>query len=249
MPQGKSPNFLGVMSSDASKSRRERNREAQQQFRKRRQAAEAARMQRLKHLEGIIEKMSTVIIGFTDKMLQEDVLKRYPALAADAQDVIAQVLALANEAGDPEEGSTAEQADGTSPDTKEQDSGFLGQPFSSSPLPSDMMHLDSENTMFMTHSSPEYSHVMGASSVSYTHMHDPMLSQASYLSSSIPQSLDQMSWNTSNLVSPTSFTYQPSQAYLNVGSLPLYKSCSLPLALQNNPEYSPQYYDGTSATR
>lgn len=237
------------LETNETQSRRERNREAQQQFRKRRQAAEAARMQRLKHLEGIIEKISTVIVGFTDKMLQEDVLKRYPALAADAQDVIAQVLALANEAGDPEEGSTAELPDGTSPDTREQDSGFLGQPFSSSPLPSDMMHLDSESTMFMAHSSPEYSHVMGTPSVSYTHMHDPMLSQALYSSSSIPHSLDQMSWNTSNPLSPTSFTYQPGQSYLNVGSLPLYKSRSLPLASQNNPEYSPQYYDGTSATR
>ncbi|KAF5547034.1 hypothetical protein FPHYL_10326 [Fusarium phyllophilum] len=116
MPEPKSPNYLGPLGTDASKTRRERNREAQQQFRKRRQAAEAARLQRLKRLEGVVERMSTVIVDFADKMLQEEVLKQYPALAADVQDVITQVLALANEAGEPEETKSSERYEQKSPD-------------------------------------------------------------------------------------------------------------------------------------
>ncbi|RGP76866.1 hypothetical protein FLONG3_4949 [Fusarium longipes] len=232
MPQGKSTNFLGVMSSDASKSRRERNREAQQQFRKRRQAAEAARLQRLKHLEGIIEKMSTVIVGFTDKMLQEDVLKQYPALAADAQEVIAHVLALANEAGDPEEGNIAEAASPNSRDelSAAHDSGYPEMSFHSSPMQTDMMNMDHQNAMFMSHSSPEYSHVAGNPTIAYTNYQDPALSEVPYLpSSTLLPSLGPVPWNNSKPLSPTSFTYRLTHSCFNVGLLLLKKSQGSPL--------------------
>ncbi|KAH6992875.1 hypothetical protein EDB82DRAFT_460437 [Fusarium venenatum] len=218
MPQGKSPNFLGVMSSEASKSRRERNREAQQQFRKRRQAAEAARMQRLKHLEGIIERMSTVIVSFTDKMLREDVLNQYPLLAANAQEVITHVLALAQEAGDPEECNMAEAASPNSRDgvSATQDTGLSELSFHSSPLQTDMMNIDQQNTMLITHPSSQYQHAMGDSTIAYTNLQDPTLSELPYLPpSTLLPSLGPVPWNTSKPLSPTSFTYRLTHSCFN----------------------------------
>ncbi|KAL3601142.1 hypothetical protein FPOAC2_05397 [Fusarium poae] len=234
MPQGKSPNFLGVMSSEASKSRRERNREAQQQFRKRRQVAEAARTQRLKHLEGIIEKMSTVIVSFTDKMLHEDVLKQYPLLAANAQEVITHVLALAQEAGDPEEGNMAESASPNSRDgfSATQDSGFSDLAFHSSPMQTDMMNIDQQNTTLMTHPSSRYPRTMGDSTIAYTNFQDPTLSELPYLPpSTLLPSLGPVPWNNSKPLSPTSFTYRLTHSCFNVGLLLLKKSQGSPFAL------------------
>ncbi|KAK2668457.1 ANL, N-terminal domain [Fusarium oxysporum f. sp. vasinfectum] len=163
MPESKSPNYLGPMGTDASKSRRERNREAQQQFRKRRQAAEAARVQRLKRLEGVVERMSTVIVDFADKMLQEEVLKQYPALAADVQDVITQVLVLANEAGDPEGTRSNERHEEKSPDYGDDDSDTRrcsqdsASPSGSQNLPIGMPFSFDQQDMFITSSPPEHS--------------------------------------------------------------------------------------------
>ncbi|KAI6771666.1 hypothetical protein HG531_009291 [Fusarium graminearum] len=179
MSQSKSPNFLGVMSSEASKSRRERNREAQQQFRRRRQAVETARLQRLKHLEGIIERMSTVIVSFTDRMLHEDVLKQYPALAANAQEVITHVLALAHEAEDADEGTTTEAAspNGRYEFSAAQDSGFSELSFHSGPMQAKMMNANQQSAVFMTHPSSQYPQAMGDPTIAYTNFQDPTLSE------------------------------------------------------------------------
>ncbi|KAM0351081.1 hypothetical protein ACHAPU_002862 [Fusarium lateritium] len=169
MSPAKSSNYLGDMNTEASKSRRERNREAQQQFRKRRQAAEAARLQRLKRLEGIIEKMSTVIVSYADKMLQEDVLKQYPTLAADAQDVIANVLALANEAGDPEESRAAEPIEGATPNYAEDDkSRYSDEQNVFSDIPTITITSNQHNAEFIAEHSPPYSHYIALPSSTYS---------------------------------------------------------------------------------
>ncbi|XEV03438.1 hypothetical protein FSHL1_008725 [Fusarium sambucinum] len=236
MPQGKSPNFLGVMSSEASKSRRERNREAQQQFRKRRQAAEAARMQRLKHLEGIIERMSTVIVSFTDKMLCEDVLKQYPLLAANAQEVITHVLELAQEAGDPEEGNMAEAASPNNRDgiSATQDTEFPELSFHSSPMQTSMMNMDQQDTILIKSPPSQYSHAMGDSTIACTNFQDPTLSELPYLPpSTLLPSLGPVPWNTSTPLSPTSFTYRLTHSCFNVGLLLLKKSQDSPFPLSD----------------
>ncbi|KAF4452064.1 hypothetical protein F53441_4995 [Fusarium austroafricanum] len=231
MSQSKSPNYLGAMCTDASKSRRERNREAQQQFRKRRQAAEAARMQRLKQLEGVIERMSTVIVDFADKMLQEDILEQYPALAADVQNVITQVLSLANEAGDPEETNSVGRPEAASPSyrddsAKERDSGLPGSPFVSQTMQAETpIPLGQQDTMFMNHSSPDYGQVIDPQ-ITYPIM--PSYSQAPYLST-IPPSLGTLPWNSTKPLSPTSFTYRLTQSCFNVGYLLLNKFPDSPI--------------------
>ncbi|KAM0351344.1 hypothetical protein ACHAO7_008813 [Fusarium culmorum] len=240
MSQSKSPNFLGVMSSEASKSRRERNREAQQQFRRRRQAVETARLQRLKHLEGIIERMSTVIVSFTDKMLHEDVLKQYPALAANAQDVITHVLALAQEAGDPDEGDTTEAA---SPNSRyecpaAQDSGFSELSFHSGPMQTNMMNVNQQSTMFMAHPSSRYPQAMGDPTIAYTNFQDPTISEFPSLPpSTLLPSLGPVPWNTSKPLSPTAFTYRLTHSCFNVGLLLLNKSQGSPLPLSDETRF------------
>jgi hypothetical protein len=180
--------------------------------------------------------MSTVIVGFTDKMLHHDVLKQYPALAADAQEVITHVLALANEAGDPEEGTIAEAASPNSRDelSAAQGAGFSELSFHSSPMPTDMMNMDQQSALFMTHPSPEYQHVTGNPTIAYTNFQDPALSEVSYLpSSTLLPSLGPVPWNTSKPLSPTSFTYRLTHSCFNVGLLLLKKSQDSPLPLSD----------------
>ncbi|CAJ0554770.1 Ff.00g132830.m01.CDS01 [Fusarium sp. VM40] len=234
MPQAKSSNYLGDMSTDASKSRRERNREAQQQFRKRRQAAEAARLQRLKRLEGVIERMSTVIVGYADKMLQEDVLKQYPALAADTQDVIANVLALANEAGDPEDKSAAEPIEGTTPNYLEEeprrgDIGALEDQPVSSDIPTFSLPPNEQSINFINESMPQYHHFISYPSRIYP---DSAIGEVPYLPpSTLPPSIGLLPWSTIKPLSPTSFTHQLTHTCFNVGFLLLTKSPNSPVPL------------------
>ncbi|KAF5670091.1 hypothetical protein FHETE_4774 [Fusarium heterosporum] len=204
MSPAKSSNYLGDMNNEASKSRRERNREAQQQFRKRRQAAEAARLQRLKKLEGIIEKMSTVVVSYADKMLREDVLKQYPALAADAQDVIANVLALANEAGDHEERSAAEHIDVATPNYAEEDQNrHSDDQNTSSDIPTITLHPSQHSAEFIAEHSPPYSHYIALPSISYG---DSIFQASHPQSSAIPTLLGQIPWNTNSQLAHISRT-------------------------------------------
>ncbi|KAM0214095.1 hypothetical protein ACHAQI_003715 [Fusarium lateritium] len=220
------------MCNDASKSRRERNREAQQQFRKRRQATEAARLQRLKRLEGVIERMSTVIVGYADKMLQEDVLNQYPALAADTQDVITSVLALANEAGDPEGKSAAEPIEGITPnyaeeDTRGSDLGISKDQSVSNVIPTFNLPSNEQNINLMNESSTQYHRYISNPSRTYA---DSTMFQIPYLPpSTLPPSIGLLPWNSSKPLSPTSFTHQLTQSCFNVGLLLLTKSPDSPL--------------------
>ncbi|KAM0319878.1 hypothetical protein ACHAPQ_010191 [Fusarium lateritium] len=220
------------MCNDASKSRRERNREAQQQFRKRRQATEAARLQRLKRLEGVIERMSTVIVGYADKMLQEDVLNQYPALAADTQDVISSVLALANEAGDPEGKSAAEPIEGTTPnyaeeETRRSDLGTWEDQSVSNHIPTFSLPSNEQNVNLINESLPHYHQYISNPSRTYA---DSTMSQIPYLPpSTLPPSIGLLPWNTSKPLSPTSFTHQLTHSCFNVGLLLLTKSPDSPL--------------------
>ncbi|KAM0244929.1 hypothetical protein ACHAP5_005835 [Fusarium lateritium] len=232
MSPAKSSNYLGEMCNDASKSRRERNREAQQQFRKRRQATEAARLQRLKRLEGVIERMSTVIVGYADKMLQEDVLSQYPALAADTQDVIASVLALANEAGDLEGKSAAEPIEGTTPNYGEEQSRRSDLQTSeerpvSSDIPTFGLSPNEQSINYINESSAQYHQFISYPSKTYA---NSAMCEVPYLpSSTLPPSTGLLPWNSSKPLSPTSLTHQLTHSCFNVGLLLLTKSPNSPL--------------------
>ncbi|KAH7468156.1 hypothetical protein FOMA001_g15306 [Fusarium oxysporum f. sp. matthiolae] len=257
MPESKSPNYLGPMGTDASKSRRERNREAQQQFRKRRQAAEAARVQRLKRLEGVVERMSTVIVDFADKMLQEEVLKQYPALAADVQDVITQVLVLANEAGDPEETRSNERHEEKSPDYEDDDSDTRrcsqdsASPSGLQNLPISMPFSFDQQDMFITSSPPEHSQLKDTPQIVYPTIQNPLFySHSPHLTpSSITHSLGSGLWNTPKPLSPTSVPSCLIQSRFNVGSrFSDQAAVAHTFPGQTNLPYRAPYYDSISKT-
>ncbi|KAF7561460.1 hypothetical protein G7046_g2685 [Stylonectria norvegica] len=87
----------------ALKARRERNRQAQNVFRKRRQAAEAAQGQRLRRLEEVVEEMSSVFMSFVDEMLQTEAVKKDSGLVGSLRRSTARILTLVNEVVGPEE--------------------------------------------------------------------------------------------------------------------------------------------------
>ncbi|KAG9253026.1 uncharacterized protein F5Z01DRAFT_675431 [Emericellopsis atlantica] len=78
--------------------RREKNREAQHVFRKRRQAAEAAMGRRFKRLEDVVEEMSSILIGlFDDILANESLVTQYPSIISSLQRSMGRVLALTKE--------------------------------------------------------------------------------------------------------------------------------------------------------
>ncbi|KAF4966487.1 hypothetical protein FSARC_5828 [Fusarium sarcochroum] len=88
----------------ALKARRERNREAQNIFRRRRQAAEAAQAQRVRRLEQVVEEMSSVFMSFVDEMLTtEAVVSGQPSLVGSLRKSMERILELAHEVVGPEE--------------------------------------------------------------------------------------------------------------------------------------------------
>uniref|UniRef100_A0A0B7JUA5 BZIP domain-containing protein n=1 Tax=Bionectria ochroleuca TaxID=29856 RepID=A0A0B7JUA5_BIOOC len=81
--------------------RRQKNREAQNAFRRRKQVAEQAQQHRLRRLEQVIEEMSCVFMGVFDQMLQtESIVVQHPGLVANLRESITKVLQLAKEVVD-----------------------------------------------------------------------------------------------------------------------------------------------------
>ncbi|KAK1724938.1 uncharacterized protein BDZ83DRAFT_621197 [Colletotrichum acutatum] len=82
----------------ALQTRRERNREAQKVFRKRKQAAEEIQATRLQHLETTVAKMSSAVVELVDWMLDIEALKQEVGVLTRIQEMVAHVLALADDA-------------------------------------------------------------------------------------------------------------------------------------------------------
>ncbi|KAI9152017.1 Purine nucleoside permease [Paramyrothecium foliicola] len=90
---------------EALKARRERNREAQHIFRRRKQAAEAEQTRRMRRLEEVIEEMSSIFLGNVDEMLLSKAASQDPNLVTNVRGSVAKILSLAKEvAGSEEEG-------------------------------------------------------------------------------------------------------------------------------------------------
>ncbi|KAI6781210.1 uncharacterized protein J7T54_002566 [Emericellopsis cladophorae] len=78
--------------------RREKNREAQHVFRKRRQAAEVAMGRRFKRLEDVVEEMSCILIGlFDDILAKEAIVTQHPSIITSLKQSVGRVLALTKE--------------------------------------------------------------------------------------------------------------------------------------------------------
>ncbi|EXF85217.1 hypothetical protein CFIO01_03288 [Colletotrichum fioriniae PJ7] len=91
----KSPTADDANDDDLRKIRRERNREAQQVFRKRRQAADVAQKQRIERLENVVENMTLLFIDLFDEVIgNKGVLKQQEDLLALFQDSATQLKAM-----------------------------------------------------------------------------------------------------------------------------------------------------------
>ncbi|KAH7166286.1 hypothetical protein EDB81DRAFT_782014 [Dactylonectria macrodidyma] len=99
----------------ALKARRQRNREAQNVFRRRRQAAEAEQGKRLRRLEEVVEEMSSIFISFVDEILESEIVIQQPNLAGSLRKSMARILALANEVVGPDESEDASCVPSTIP--------------------------------------------------------------------------------------------------------------------------------------
>ncbi|KAK1624673.1 hypothetical protein BDP81DRAFT_437193 [Colletotrichum phormii] len=87
-----------IPTNKAPQMRRERNREAQKVFRKRKQAAEEIQAHRLQHLETTVAKMSSAVVELVDWMLDIEALKQEIGVLTRIQEMVAHVLALADDA-------------------------------------------------------------------------------------------------------------------------------------------------------
>lgn len=201
--------------------------------------------------------MSTVIVDFADKMLQEEVLKQYPALAADVQDVITQVLVLANEAGDPEETRSNERHEEKSPDHGDDDSDTRrcsqdsASPSGLQNLPISMPFSFDQQDMFITSSPPEHSQLKDTPQIVYPTIQNPLFySHSPHLTpSSITHSLGSGLWNTPKPLSPTSVPSCLIQSRFNVGSrFSDQAAVAHTFPGQTNLPYRAPYYDSISKT-
>ncbi|KAK1465118.1 hypothetical protein CMEL01_12473 [Colletotrichum melonis] len=112
----KSPMSDDANGDDMQKIRRERNREAQQVFRRRRQAADAKQKERIERLENVVENMTLLFIDLFDEVIgNKGVLKKQEDLLALFQDSAMQLKTMVqpitdtdddNDDGNPNSGTT-----------------------------------------------------------------------------------------------------------------------------------------------
>ncbi|KAH6982764.1 hypothetical protein EDB80DRAFT_592676 [Ilyonectria destructans] len=101
--RGRPPSNPSEVDDDTLKARRQRNREAQNVFRRRRQAAEAEQGKRLRRLEEVVEEMSSIFVSFVDEMLETEVVNKQPNLVGSLRRSMARILALAHEVVGPDD--------------------------------------------------------------------------------------------------------------------------------------------------
>ncbi|KAF4460711.1 hypothetical protein FALBO_12503 [Fusarium albosuccineum] len=97
------------MTEESLKTRRERNRQAQREFRVRRQATLDSQRNRIQHLENTIEELSNVLIDFCDEMLKTEQLAKHPNLIVRLQRSTTQALTLAKSVSNTSQNNGAEE--------------------------------------------------------------------------------------------------------------------------------------------
>ncbi|KAM0443908.1 hypothetical protein ACHAQK_002655 [Fusarium lateritium] len=221
------------------KERRDRNREAQQQFRRRRQESNDQRFQRLKCLEWVIERMSTVVVDFTDQLLQDPVVLQHPDLITSIQDVIKDVLVLANAAGDPENPPKVRKARGINVQGKngaskrcETISDTSTKPVAAAvdtalavPGQKDVI----PHPIAVSETLPMQDTLVECATVPLDIMAPDLYSQATYVPLVIPQSLGPILWTSSKPILPNSFNHRLTYSCFNLGGLILSRSVESPI--------------------
>ncbi|CCT74735.1 uncharacterized protein FFUJ_10801 [Fusarium fujikuroi IMI 58289] len=222
--------------SPEAKERRARNRAAQLKFRKKKQEVDETRCNRIKHLEGVVERMSTVLVDFTDGLLQQEIVQQSPGMMASIQGVIADILTLANEAGDPEQDPKARKARGRateaeyhSPKDSEHDLPSSNPSIKVTATPDDPTTTISPTPL--TDDSPINMPLFEDTMVSLPVV-PTVYTQANYPPSTIPAPLSPLLW-TSSLppLSLNSFICRLTYSCFKVGCLVLSRSIDAPLPL------------------
>ncbi|KAI6777361.1 hypothetical protein HG530_001306 [Fusarium avenaceum] len=234
--QAKSSNTAMTMT---NKERRDRNREAQQQFRKRKQEANDLRFHRLKSLEWVIEGMSTVVSDFTDQLLQDPVVLQYPGLITTIQDVIKDVLALANAAGDPEDAPKVHKPRGKSVQVKE---GVTGGSKTISDLSQSPIDTSVDSALLcpghqdvmpdptpITQTFPMQNPLVEFEGIPLEIMTSDLYPEVADIPFTIPQSLGPILWTTPKRFLPNSFNHRLTYSCFNAGGLVLNRSVESPI--------------------
>lgn len=226
--------------------RRARNRAAQKKHRQKKQETDETRWHRIRHLEGIIDRMSTVVVEFTDRLLRHDIVQENSGLISTIQGAITDILNLANEAGDPIEGSKVRKPRGRN----------IG---SSSISPKQGDAASPESRPDTTITGPSYSPAVRSGqhhtvidpvlAAQNTTMHEPLTalvedaaaslpsaptvySQGDYPACAIPPELGPILWSSSQPpLSPSSFISRLTYTCFDLGCLVLSKSVEAPVPL------------------
>ena len=227
--------------------RRARNRVAQKKHRLKKQETDETRWHRILHLEEIIERMSTVVVDLTDRLLQHDIVQEHPGLISTIQGAITDVLNLANEAGDPMEGSKVRKARGRHIESS-----------NTSPKKKDVASAESLPDITITHTSyspavksGQYDTVIDPALTQTLPIHEPLTalvedaetplplvptlySLGDHPACIIPQELGPILWSSSQpSLSPDSFISRLTYTCFNVGCLVLSKSIEAPVPLSD----------------
>ncbi|KAF4440275.1 hypothetical protein FACUT_3496 [Fusarium acutatum] len=222
--------------SPEAKERRARNRAAQLKFRKKKQEVDETRCNRIKHLESVVEKMSTVLVDFTDGLLQQQIVQQSPDIIASIQGVIADILALANDAGDPEQDPKARKTRGKanatqchSPNDPEHELPSSNPSITVTATPDDPMAAISPRPLT---DDPAINMPLFEDTMPSLPAVPTVYSQANYPPSTIPASLSPLLW-TSSLppLSLNSFICRLTYSCFKVGCLVLSRSIDAPLPL------------------
>lgn len=182
--------------------------------------------------------MSTVVADFTDQLLQDPVVLQYPDLITTIQDVIKEVLALANAAGDPEDAPKIRRARGKSVQVKGVTGGSkpISDP-SQSPIDatadSALLCPGHQDVMpdptTITQTFPMQNPLVEFEGIPLEIMTPEFYPQAPDVSLTIPQSLGPILWTTPKRFLPNSFNHRLTYSCFNAGGLVLNRSVESPI--------------------
>jgi hypothetical protein len=193
----------------------------------------------LKSLEWVIERMSTVIADFTNQLLQDPVVLQYPDLITTIQDVIKDVLALANAAGDPEDAPKLRRARGKT--FQGDNSVTSGSNLVSGPSPSSTTATVDSALLIpgyrdvmpdptpVTQTFPMQNPLVEFAGTPLDIMTPDLYPEAADISFTIPKSLGPILWTSPKPFLPNSFNHRLTYSCFNLGDLILSRSVKSPI--------------------
>jgi hypothetical protein len=183
--------------------------------------------------------MSTVVADFTEQLLQDPVVLQYPDLITSIQDVIKNVLALANAAGDPEDAPKVRRARGNGVQGKKRVA--RGSKPISDPCPSPITatvdcallvpgHPDvMPNPTPVTQNFPMQNPVVECATAPLEVVTSDLYPQTANVPFTIPQSLGPILWTSHKPFLPNSFNHCLTYSCFNLGGLILSRSVDSPI--------------------